>query len=241
MPVYDDTLPQTIPDTLTWEQAMVLLYHFREGKKTNTHWVRWANAERDIRSQFGFSFYEAADKLIESFDPPLLLYEADKREKNQHRLPRYFFRNPKPLFDAINAAENRHNAAVDKYEAASAADRKLMRNPGKRVPITPHEAGRAFSSTAPTAPAPAAPTLNVGDLISTPQGPARVVMGDNGPEVELLPVKGAKTAPAADTPPPSDPPKGAGKGSRKDSRKGTKPKGATTAPAPKPTEAPQVV
>lgn len=96
----------TIPD-LTLSQARVLDYHYHEGRMKRDRMVNFKTMVETLEARHNCGFWADATKLRDKFDPPMLLYEDGKPLLNAHRIHETFFRDPKPLYEAINAAERK--------------------------------------------------------------------------------------------------------------------------------------
>jgi len=182
--VWFDPSPTISYPALSWEQAMVLLYHFEQGKDTADRMVRWQPMVSAMYDRHGFVAYDAASSL-RSMESPLLLFEPNKPHSETHRLPEACFRDQAAFFRAINEAEHAHNAMVAEKKAKHADDeqkgKKLDPFALKTVPITP----MVLQAVKPTghdyAAAQAPATLRIGDVISGPGGvPCEIVADKDG-------------------------------------------------------------
>lgn len=176
------------PTQLTWQDAMVLLYYYEQGRKSRTRMVPYREMVGNIHARYGFQAFHSADKLASAVSPILLRSDPEKPGSDQYRLPEICFRDPGPLFDCINAAERRHNEAVENEQKAIAEARA---NPKTKampeailspVPITP-KPGIGESIGVPLA-GETAPSFGgqiaIGSIVQTERGPATVVVGPDG-------------------------------------------------------------
>lgn len=151
--------------TLTWQHAMVLLYHHEEGRRTRDRMVSWGAMIQAMHDRHGFTAFDAATFLRDKAQPPLLLYERGKFAANVHRLPEICFRDPVPLFDAINA---------------------VCRDTGKPehpIPSSVETLGYGGGGQQ----AQGASGYGYGSIVPTPNGPAEIVRGEDGrPAFRLL-------------------------------------------------------
>lgn len=163
------------PD-LTWEQAMVLLYHFEEGRKLRDRFVPWREMIDAMHKRHGFAAFGAGTYLRDTCNPPWLIFEKGKPLTDKHRLPELCFRDVDSLFAAINAAEAK-------------AKKPLTPKPDASEPGTHQTAEHVYG-------------LKIGSIVSTPSGPAQIVAGADGlPQIRLLAiVKEADAKPQAPEP-----------------------------------------
>lgn len=181
MPWFDPAPVVSYPE-LTWEQAMVLLYHYEAGKGSRTRLVQWKEMCDGVYMKHGFVAYGAASELRDNDSISLLLFEPGKPHIEQHRLPEGCFRDHVRFFEAINAAERRHNARNDEakieYAKAVADGKKLDPQNLRYVPITPmpninETVGVALGDSSMGAQSP--PQYTEGSIVQTPSGPCEII------------------------------------------------------------------
>ena len=146
---------------LTWEQAMILLYHYNEGRKQRDRRVSWDAMVAHCREKHGFAAYDAGTKLREEGNPTLLQFDPRQPLSNHHWLPRGVFNDPRPLFEAINAAEK-------------AAGRPLTPMPDIHETV-------GVALAIPAEQAESRGRIQIGDIIAQPDGTVvRVIEGKDG-------------------------------------------------------------
>lgn len=180
---YDPDAVLTYPSDLTWEKAMVLLHHYEVGRKTNDRMVRWREMIDAIYTQHGFQAFDAATELRENDSPTLLLFEPGKPHSERHRLPETCFRDPVPLFAAINDAERRHNeryeALHEKYRNDKAAGKKVSEPAIKKVLLTQMPSQEDTAGLGLTQAQPATAAMREGDVVMNGSTPCELVR-ENG-------------------------------------------------------------
>lgn len=167
------------PD-MSWEQAMVLLYHFEEGRKVRDRFVAWREMIDAMHKRHGFAAFGAGTYLRDVCNPPLLIFEKGKPLTDRHRIPELCFRDVDGFFAAINAAEAK-------------AKKPLTPKPDESEPGTHHTAEHVYG-------------LKIGAIVSTPSGPAQIVADADGlPQIRLLTIiKDADAKPKAPEPAADD-------------------------------------
>lgn len=175
----DPNTPITIP-ALTLEHARILEYHFHEGRRTKDRYVRVEACATAMHTMFGFSAHHWMTELVYGFEPPMLFFEPARPEKNVHKLDDRFFADPVPLFEAIRAAQQRAiDEARRQHELAAKANPDL----GEfrcEIELSPFPDDQALAVSAERGPSGPAPTLKIGDIVATKDGPAELVRNPDG-------------------------------------------------------------
>lgn len=176
MSVIARAVPVNIPE-LNLNKARVLAYWWEEGAKKPDRKVKFDDALKDLEKRYNCAFWHDAQALRDTGTPELLRYEPFRAEDNLLFLEETHFINPKPLWDAINAAEK-------------AAGLKPTPIPGKAVKGSAPDVG----------PLEAAPTHKVGDTIMQ-GGVLHQLVEDQGGKLMLEPIPVGSAAASTPTAP----------------------------------------
>lgn len=174
----DINTPIVVPRFKTWQQAMITLYHFMEGRKTTDRFVDWLKMIDAMHERYKFSAFHAASELRDDFDPPVLQFRKGKPEEDKHRLDERFFRDPRGLFKAINDAE--------RVEGIKEKD-------WAKIPDITETAGLLLAQSG--AQAPSAPALKIGDIVPMEGGGHGRITEENG-EIVVKPLRIVQAPPA---------------------------------------------
>lgn len=208
---YNESETITIP-ALSLKEAYICLWFYHQGSIPNNRdrcgsWRECA-AAMGARHPHPFAPYDDMTKLRDTATPAILRFPAGQAGGDRHHLPMACFRDPEILFEAINDAERRNNQAVrDTNEhnrrvmAERAAGKSINETqplkrvpwPGVEVELTPAPAANDASRAAPGNPA--ATTVNIGDIVTRPDGVLCEVVKDRCGKAALKPLESTDAAP----------------------------------------------
>ncbi|MCC6952439.1 MAG: hypothetical protein IT433_13475 [Phycisphaerales bacterium] len=211
---FDPAPTVAYPADMTWQQAMIVLYHYEQGKGTSTRQVSWRTMCEAMYEKHGFVAFDAGTTLRE-MENPLLLFDPERPMIEHHRLPEGCFRDPRAMYEAVQQAERRHNRLVDeahaKYKAMLAAGKKVDEPTTPKVTITPLPGDDELDVAG--AYGRQGGGLKIGALVESGGAMCEIVAGPDGkPALRRLSLVGGSgqdepAKPESDTPRPSKPAK----------------------------------
>ena len=219
---YDETAPLAIP-ALTLQEAFVCRFAWETGRTRRDHKVhmREMTAAMETLRPHSFAAFDAITNLFDKKEPAMLRFLDNREGENRFFLPLRCFtpEGTTDLFNAINAAEQRHNDDLNavlehnrqvqkrRTEGATFAESGEMRRPpwpGVPVELTKHPEPDASHPTFNAALQP--PALREGDTFMDNDGVLKELRRVDG-KLTKVPVEeqGATTAPTPATKPQAAP------------------------------------